>query len=71
MRKRGYKEQTCERKNKTNKDLGFLGNDITHARISLHTHEFSLRVQAKSCIRSSLPRKPKNTEPKHNFKTTN
>ena len=38
--------------------LGFLGNSITHARIGLPTHEFSLCAQARSCIRRSLSRKP-------------
>ena len=38
--------------------LGFLGNDITHTRIGLRTHEFSLHVQARSYICRSLPRKP-------------
>ena len=60
--KRGYTEQTCECGNKTKKPkkkiLGFLGNDIMHARTSLCTNEFSLRAQARSCIRRSLPRKP-------------
>ena len=38
--------------------LGFLGNGIMHARTSLRMHEFNLRVQAISCVRKSLPRKP-------------
>ena len=38
--------------------LGFLGNGITHARTGLRMHEFSLRAQARSCVRKSLPRKP-------------
>ena len=40
--KKGYIEQTCESKNKTNKNFGILGNGFTHARTGLHTHEFSL-----------------------------
>ena len=40
------------------KNLGFLGNDITHARTGLYTNEFSLRAQARSCIHRSIPRKP-------------
>ena len=69
--KRGYIEQTCESKNKTNKNFGILGNGFTHARTGLRTHEFSLCAQARSCVRRSLPRKPKNIETEQNFKTTN
>ena len=45
--------KTCEKeatqnkmwKQKQNKqELGFLGNDITHTRIGLRMHEFSLRT---------------------------
>ena len=36
----------------------FLDNNITHARTSLRTHEFSLRAQAKSCVHKSLPKNP-------------
>ena len=43
---------------KKKKNLGFLGNDITHARTGLCTNEFSLRAQARSCIHRSIPRKP-------------
>ena len=56
--KRGCTEQTCEYRNKTNKKLGFLGNGIMHARTGLCKHKFSLRVQSRSCVRRSLPRKP-------------
>ena len=38
--------------------LGFLGNDIMHTKIGQRTHEFSLRVQARSCVRRSLPKNP-------------
>jgi len=38
--------------------LGFLGNNIMHARIGLRTHEFSLHAQARSCVCRSLPKKP-------------
>ena len=48
--KRGYIEQTCESKNKTNQNLGLLGNGIMHARIGLRTHEFGLCAQARSYI---------------------
>ena len=61
MWKGGCTEQACESKNKTN-NLGFLSNGITHTRTGLHMHEFSLCAQAKSCVRRSLPEKPKNTE---------
>ena len=57
MKKRLCK-QTCEGKNKTNKNQGFLSNNITHARTSLRTHEFNLRAQARSCVRRSLPKNP-------------
>ena len=43
---------------KKKQKLWFLGNDITHTRTSQHMHEFSLSVQARSCVRRSLPRKP-------------
>ena len=57
--KRATQNKHVNAKNKTNKrKLGFLGNGIMHARTSLRTHEFSLRAQARSCIRKSLPRKP-------------
>ena len=39
----------------TTKNLGFLGNNITHTRTSL-------RAQARLCVRKSLPRKPKNAK---------
>ena len=39
----------------TNKNLGFLGNGITHGRTSLH-------AQARLCVHKSLPRKLKNIE---------
>ena len=45
-----------QRQNK--QKLGFLGNAIMHTRTSLRTHKFSLRVQARSCVRRSLPKKP-------------
>ena len=35
-----------------------FGNGIMHVRTSLRTHEFSLRAQARSCVRRSLPKKP-------------
>ena len=41
----------------TNKNLGFLGNGITHGRTSLH-------AQARLCVHKSLPRKTKNIENK-------
>ena len=44
---------------KQTKKLGFLGNGITHTRIGQCAHKFSLRLQARSCVRRSLPRKPK------------
>ena len=69
--KEATQKKTCESKNKTNKNLEFLGNGITHARTGLCTHEFSLHAQARSCIRKSLPRKPKNTKIEQNFKSTN
>ena len=50
--------QKCEDRIKTNKKLGFLGNGTMHARIGLRMHEFSLRVQARSCVHKSLSRKP-------------
>ena len=46
----------------TNKNLGFLGNSITHARIGL-------RAQARLCVRKSLPRKTKNAKIEQKFKT--
>ena len=51
-------KQTCEDRNKTNKNQGFQDNGITHARTSLRMHEFSLCAQARSCVRRSLPRNP-------------
>ena len=38
VKKKGYIEQTCESKNKTNKNFGILGNGFTHARTGLRTH---------------------------------
>ena len=48
--KKRLHKTTRESVNKTNKNLGFLGNSITHTRTSLRTHEFSLRAQARSYI---------------------
>ena len=50
--------QKQNKKTKKKKNLGFLGNDIMHARTGLCTNGFSLRAQARSCMRRSLPRKP-------------
>ena len=49
-------------KTKQTKKLGFLGNGITHTRIGQCAHKFSLRLQARSCVSKSLPKKPKNIE---------
>ena len=46
--------------------LGFLGNDITHTRIGLRTHEFSLHVQARSYICRSLPKNLKTQKQSRN-----
>ena len=38
--------------------LELLGNDIMHVRTGQRMHEFSLRAQARLCVRKSLPKKP-------------
>ena len=60
--------------NKKKKNYGFLGNGITYARTGLCTHEFSLRVQARSCVRRYLPRNPnqhRNRVETKNIKSSN
>ena len=45
-----------------------------HARTSLCTHEFNLRVQARSCVHRSLPKNPnqhKNRAKNKNVKSSN
>ena len=52
-----YEKEAIQNKYiKAGKKKGFLGNDVMHARTGLCTHEFNLRVQARSCIHRSLPR---------------
>ena len=58
MKKEAKQNKHVKAKTKqTNKNLGFLGNGITHARTSLH-------AQARLCVHKSLPRKTKNIENK-------
>ena len=63
MRLKIYEKKATQNKpvkaetKQTNKNLGFLGNGITHARTSLH-------AQARLCVHKSLPRKTKNIENK-------
>ena len=59
---------------KTNKNQGFLGNGITHTRTGLCKHEFSLCVQARSCVHRFLPRNPnqhRNRAETKNVKSSN
>ena len=45
----------------TDKNLGFLGNGVTHARTGL-------RAQVRLCVSKSLPKKPKNAKTEYGHK---
>ena len=66
--KRGYTEQTCEGKNKTNKNLGFLGNGITHIRTSLCTHNQAYVRRVDHVYVDLCPANLKNAKIEQNLK---
>ena len=61
-------EQTCEGRNKTNKNLGFLGNGIMHTRTGLRTHNQACVHKLDHAHADPCPRKSKNTKIEQNFK---
>ena len=56
-----YEKETTQNKHVNAKTKQTKNYDFwvmaTHARTGLRTHEFSLRAQARSCKRRSLPKK--------------
>ena len=71
MWKRGYTEQPCESKNKTNKNLGFW---VTASRMLEQVYvrmNSACMCKLDHVYTNPYPGKPKNTETEHNFKTTN
>ena len=62
MKKEAKHNKHVKAETKQTKNLGFLGNGITYARIGLRTHD---HAYANPC-----PENPKNAEREQNFKTT-
>ena len=63
-------EQTCEDRNKTNKNLGFLGNSIMHTRTSLRMHNQACMHRLDHMYADPCPENLKNSEIEQNFKIT-
>ena len=61
-------KKTCESRNKTNKKLRFLGNDITHSKTIPRKHNQVCMHRLDHACAYPCPENPKNAKIEQNFK---
>ena len=70
MKKEAKHNKHVKAETKQTKNLGFLGNGITYARIGLRTHNQACVCRLDHAYANPCPKNPKNAEREQNFKTT-